>query len=95
MTPQKDPKTVAEQLCQFARANFVAEGAVFDEHSSLAEAGIDSFALVEILLHCERVFGVRVPLSHLTRANLASVATLAGCICELAGSNVSSPQAPG
>ena len=95
MIPQKDPKTIAEQLCQFARENFVAEGADFDEHSRLAEAGIDSFALVELLLYCERVFGVRVPLSHLTRQNLASVATLAGCIGELAGSSLSSPQAPG
>ena len=49
MTPQKDPKIIAEQLCQFARANFVAEGTAFDETSPLAQAGIDSFALVELL----------------------------------------------
>lgn len=84
-----DPTTIAVQLGQFARENFVAEGADFDEHSSLAEAGIDSFALVEMLLFCERVFGVRVPLSHLTRANLASVTTLACCVSELAGSRPS------
>jgi acyl carrier protein len=84
MTPPQDSKTIAEQLCQFARTNFVADGAVFDEHSPLAEAGIDSFALFEMLLYGERAFGVRVPPSHLTRANLASVATIAGCIVELA-----------
>ena len=38
----------------------------FDENSPLAQAGIDSFALVELLLYCERVIGVRVPDSHLT-----------------------------
>jgi acyl carrier protein len=80
----RDDKTIAEQLCQFARTNFVADGTAFDEHSPLAETGIDSFALFELLLYGERTFGIRVPPSHLTRDNLASVATLARCIAELA-----------
>jgi acyl carrier protein len=84
MTPETDPKKIAEQLCQFARTNFVAEGQDFDAHSPLSQAGIDSFALVELLLFCERVLGVRVPDSHLTGTNLASMASLAQCIAELA-----------
>ena len=87
MTPQTDPKIIAAQLCEFARTNFVADGAEFDEHSPLAKAGIDSFALVELLLFCERVLGVRVPDSHLTGTNLTSMATLANCIAELARSS--------
>jgi acyl carrier protein len=84
MTPQTDPKKIAAQLCQFARTNCAAEGQDFDENSPLSQAGIDSFALVELLLFCERVIGVRVPDSHLTGANLASMASLANCIAELA-----------
>ena len=84
MTPETDPKKIAAQLCQFARTNFVAEGQEFDENSPLSQAGIDSFALVELLLFCERVLGVRVPDSHLTGANLTSMASLANCIAELA-----------
>ncbi|MDE3066076.1 MAG: hypothetical protein KGJ60_00850 [Verrucomicrobiota bacterium] len=84
MTPELEPQKIAAQLCQFARANFVAEGQVFDENSPLSKAGIDSFALVELLLFCERVLGVRVPDSHLTGANLASLSALARCIAELA-----------
>ena len=84
MSAPQDPKTIAEQLCQFARTNYVADGVPFDEQSPLAEAGIDSFALFEMLLFGERTFGVRVPPSHLTRENLASVATMARCISELA-----------
>ena len=61
MTPEKDPKIIAAKLCEFARTNFVAEGVEFDENSPLSEAGIDSFALVELVLFCERVLGVRVP----------------------------------
>ena len=87
MTVKKDPKIIAEQLCQFARQNYVAEGTDFNEHSPLAKAGIDSFALVELLLYCERTFGVTVPDSHLTGSNLASMSTLASCIAELAGNN--------
>ena len=90
MPSPTDPQAIAEELCQFARANLVASGAQFDAHSSLVDAGIDSFALVELLLHCERTFGVRVPESHLTRKNLASVAALADCIAELAGSGAAS-----
>jgi acyl carrier protein len=91
MTPQKDPKTISEQLCQYARTNFVAEGADFNEHSPLAEAGIDSFALMELLLYCERSLGVRVPDSHLTCFNLSSVAALSRCVAQLA-SNGQAPE---
>ncbi len=84
MTPVADAKTISDRLCQFARANFLADGVEFNEHSPLAEVGIDSFALVELLLCSERAFGVRVPESHLTRNNLVSVSTLASCIAELA-----------
>ena len=90
MTPETDPKKIAAQLCQFARSNFVAEGQDFDENSPLSEAGIDSFALVELLLFCERVIGVRVPDSHQTATNLASMASLANCIAELARKGPSS-----
>jgi acyl carrier protein len=84
MIPETDPKKIAAKLCEFARTNFVAEGVEFDENSPLSQAGIDSFALVELVLFCERVLGVRVPDSHLTGANLASMSTLANCIAELA-----------
>jgi acyl carrier protein len=93
MNPPVDPKAIAGELCQFARANLVAGGAAFDESSSLAEAGVGSFAFVELLIHCERAFGVRVPESHLNRKNLASVTALARCIVELAGAKPAVPVA--
>jgi acyl carrier protein len=91
MTPETDRRKIAAQLCQFARSNFVAEGQEFDENSPLSQAGIDSFALVELLLYCDRVMGVRVPDSCLTKTNLNSMASLAGCIAELAANGKSSP----
>jgi acyl carrier protein len=83
MTPEKDPKIIAAKLCEFARTNYVAEGAEFDENSPLSQAGIDSFHLVELVVFCERELGVRVPDSHLTGTNLASMSSLANCIAEL------------
>ena len=91
MTPQTDPKIISAQLCEFARTNFVAEGVEFDENSPLSQAGIDSFALVELVLFCERVLGVRVPDSHLTGANLDSMSSLANCIAGLARNSRPSP----
>jgi len=91
MTPEMDPKKIAAKLCEFARTNFAAEGVEFDENSPLFQAGIDSFALVELVLFCERVLGVRLPDSHLTTANLASMSTLANCIAELARNSRPAP----
>jgi acyl carrier protein len=85
MTVRNDLQTIVEQLCQFTRANLVANGAHLDEHTPLADAGIDSFSLVELLLFCERAFGVTVPESHLTHEHLASLSSLARCIAGLAG----------
>ncbi len=84
MIPETDPKIIAEKLCDFARKNFVAEGVEFDAQSPLSQAGIDSFALVELVLFCERVLGVRVPDSQLTGNNLASMSALAECVAGLA-----------
>ena len=84
MTPEQDPRVIAAQFCEFACANFVPEGAKFDENSPLAHAGIDSFALVELLLFCKRKIGVREPDSQLMGNNLTSMTTLARCIAELA-----------
>jgi acyl carrier protein len=87
MTARRDPQTTIAGLCHFARANLLAEGTKLDEHSPLAEAGIDSFALVELLLYSERAFGVRVPESHWTCENFGTLGALGRCIAELAGGN--------
>jgi acyl carrier protein len=92
VTCRTDSAFIAEQLCQFARKNLVADGADFNEHSPLAAAGIDSFSLVELLLFSERTFGISVPASHLTHEHLASLSSLARCIARLADGNASAPR---
>jgi acyl carrier protein len=90
MNAQRDIQSISEQLCQFVRANLLANHAGFNEHSLLAEVGIDSYSLVELLLFSERNFGISVPESHLTRENLGSVASLAHCILALSPTGESS-----
>ena len=77
------PRDVGEALCDFLRTEVLAEGVVFDAATPLSQLGVDSLSIVEVLLFVERRFGVSVPESHLTRANLHSVAALARCVCVL------------
>jgi acyl carrier protein len=93
MTLPNDRQIIAGQLCRFARTNLVAPGTDFNEHSLLADVGIDSFSLVELLLFSERTFGITVPESHLTHEHLATLATLARCIAGLARGGASAPPA--
>ena len=76
---------VSDELCRFLRDRILAEGVSFDENTPLRDLGVDSFALVELLLFIEKRFGTAVPDAHLTRANLHSVAALARCVRGLAG----------
>lgn len=79
-----DPQAVSAALCEFLRQDILAPGVAFDETTPLARLGVDSLSIVEMLLFVERRFGVSVPESRLTRANLVSVAALARCVCDLA-----------
>lgn len=90
-----EPEAIAERLYHYARANLVAGNVPFDQETPLEEAGLDSFCIVELLLFSERSFGVSVPESHLTQANLTSLASLARCIAGLAPNGAASRQAPG
>jgi len=83
MSIQKDFNFIVHELSQFVQTNLLANYSEFNEHSLLAEAGIDSYSIIELLLFSERAFGVSVPESHLTRENLASVNSLAQCIVAL------------
>lgn len=78
-----DPIEVGAELVRYARENLVADAAPFAPETPLAEAGLDSFCVVELLLFAEQAFGVRVPESALTNDNLASLAALAHCIAAL------------
>lgn len=79
-----DCETICDALCGFLREHIVAQGVALDADTPLSEMGVDSAALVEILLFLERRFDTAIPDAMLTRRNLESVASLARCAVSLA-----------
>ena len=90
----RDPQAVSRQLCGFLRAEILAAGIAFDDATPLSQLGVDSLSIVELLLFIERRFGVGVPESRLTHANLQSVSALARCVCDVASGGAPEAESP-
>jgi len=65
------------KLLELVSQDILEVGPDFDEHSDLFDAGLDSMAIMQLLILIEQNFGVRLPAAKLTRANFSSVADLA------------------
>ena len=79
-----DQLTLKSSLCAFLQENVLESSRPFDEQSSLTDAGVDSFSLMELVLFVERRWGIQIPLAMLTRENTASVEAFARCIIDAA-----------
>jgi acyl carrier protein len=90
-----DAQAYAEPIRDFVVAQLLeGHGGDLEVDSPLLELGIiDSFSLVEIVVFCERRFGIRIPDSELTPVNLESIAALARLLERLAGAGASGPPA--
>lgn len=81
-----DPRAVAEHLAQFVREQLLPPGApAFDAATPLSAIGLDSFALIELLLAAETHWGVRLPDAELTPANLHDLHALAASLVRACG----------
>lgn len=72
--------TVRRALKDFITAEVVGPGVAISDEVPLADIGVDSFALMEVVLFVERRFGVVLPVEQLTRDNVRSVAALGRCV---------------
>ena len=52
-------------------------GPDFNEQSNLFEAGLDSMAIMQLLLLIEQNFGIRLPAAKLTQEHFSSIDDLA------------------
>ena len=52
----------------------------FNEDSDLYESGLDSMAIMQLLILIEEEYGVALPESELTRQNFSTVRSIAGLI---------------
>ncbi|MCB9680080.1 MAG: acyl carrier protein [Alphaproteobacteria bacterium] len=79
-----DTAMIGRELCSFLKTEVLAPGVHLDEDAPLAEVGVDSFSLMELVLFIERRFGIVLPMAALTPDNVRSVRALGACLVEVA-----------
>jgi acyl carrier protein len=72
-----DLDTLERELIELISTSLLVTGPEFGVESSLADAGLDSMAVVQLLLLLETRYGVWMPEEDLTPDNFASVRSLA------------------
>ncbi|SON57463.1 Aminoacyl carrier protein [Hartmannibacter diazotrophicus] len=61
------------------------EGKALDETSDLYDAGLTSFASVQLMLGLEDTFDIEFPETMLNRRTFQSIASIAAAVAELVG----------
>ena len=76
-------QVVARELSGFLQSQVQGEGPAIEASTPLRDIGLDSFAIMELLLFIEKRFAVKVPLGQLTSENLHSIDSLSLCVDSL------------
>jgi acyl carrier protein len=74
------PDTIAANLANFINASIMARGHPVQPDDDLEMAGVDSMALLKILLFIETEYGFWMPDEDLVEENIATVRALANYI---------------
>lgn len=74
---------VENSLIKFLENNILGEELTIDASSSLAQIGVDSYSIVEILLFIERKYGFVIPDEHLRPENFQNVNSIAKIVIEV------------
>jgi acyl carrier protein len=80
--------TLEQQLISLIGERLLETEAGFNIDSNLYEAGLDSMAIMQLLVLVEEEFGFAIPERDLTRHNFSTVRHLAELICERNGPSV-------
>ena len=75
------PEKVATALVNFINTTIMARGHPVEPDDDLEMAGVDSMALLKILLFIEAEYGFWMPDEDLVHENIASVRALAHYVC--------------
>ena len=78
-TDPRKVKEISQKLCSFLRENILAPDVEVHPETELHAIGIDSFALMELVLFIERCYGLVLPPESLTPENIATVNALSAC----------------
>lgn len=76
-----DSDNVARLLTGFVNGNIMAPGRPIEPDDAFETVGVDSMALLRILVFIETTFGFWMPDQDLVEENLASTRALANYIC--------------
>lgn len=72
---------VTAAIVRYLNTEIMAASHALDADDDLAAAGVDSMALLKVLVFVEREFGIWVPDEDLTDAVIQSARTLAAYVC--------------
>lgn len=76
-----EPEEVVNALTTFINTSIMARGHPLQPDDDLEAAGVDSMALLKVLLFVEAEFGFWMPDEDLVQENLVSPRALANYIC--------------
>ena len=81
------PDEIASALTAFINTSIMAKGHPVAHDQDLEQAGVDSMALLKILLYIEATFGFWIPDEDLVEENTASALALASYIWQRAAAS--------
>jgi acyl carrier protein len=76
-----DPEDMARTLTDFVNTNIMARGRPMRTDDAFEASGVDSMALLKLLLFVEAEFGFWVPDEDLVEENIATPRALANYLC--------------
>ena len=78
--PIPQQESLEQQLVQLVSERLLETQPGFDADSNLYDSGLDSMAIMQMLILIEEEFGVSLPESELTRQNFSTVRSVAALI---------------
>ena len=75
--PIPQQESLEQQLVQLVSERLLETQPGFDVDSNLYDSGLDSMAIMQLLILLEEEYGVAVPESELTRQNFSTVRSVA------------------
>lgn len=76
---------IREALRSFLQSEVLAPGVSLGDDDVLADLGVDSFSLMEVVLFAERRWGAVLPMASLTPDNVRTVRSIGDCLAPLVG----------
>ena len=70
---------IESKICDFLKSNILEDSVSIDTNLPLRELGVDSFALMEVILFFERSLDITFPLEELTPENAKTINSLSTC----------------